>query len=172
MAEWRTIPGYEGYEVSDDGRVRNRATGYERKQRASYRGYMHVGLSPPGPRRCRGEGPKRQSYLKVHRLVAIAFIPNPDSLPEVNHKDCCKTNNAASNLEWVDRMGNYWHAHAAGIWHGGSNPNRNTKFSRETIAEVRSRHGAGAAVAALAAECGMARSYCNKVVHGRMRKRG
>lgn len=44
--------------------------------------------------------------IRIHRLVAKAFIPNPDNLPEVNHKDENKLNNNASNLEWCDRQYN------------------------------------------------------------------
>lgn len=50
----------------------------------------------------------------VHRLVATAFIPNPDNLQEVNHKDCDKTNNKVSNLEWVTRQQNCKHAYDSG----------------------------------------------------------
>ena len=48
---------------------------------------------------------KMKSFT-VHRLVSLAFIPNPDNLPEVNHKDECKTNNNVSNLEWCSKSYN------------------------------------------------------------------
>lgn len=72
-------------------------------------GYLHVGLC---------KGPHNRKTKKVHRLVAEAFIPNPDDLPEINHKDECKTNNFVfvnddgsvdlekSNLEWCNKSHN------------------------------------------------------------------
>lgn len=89
----KDIEGYEGrYMVSDQGQVYN----VKRKQFMSLqddgRGYLFTGLSKNGKRK----------FYKVHRLVAQAFIPNPDNLPEVNHKDENKHNNCVDNLEWCD----------------------------------------------------------------------
>ena len=98
MAEeeiWCPIKGYEGiYEVSDQGRVRSLKFGKERilKPFRNKGGYLLVGLCKNG----------EQKKCKVHRLVAQTFIPNPDNLPEVNHKDEDKTNNFVHNLEWCD----------------------------------------------------------------------
>ena len=92
---WKMIPGYEGlYMVSNLGRVKSlnyRHTGKEHilKQQIINK-YKTVCLSNGG----------YQKTLKVHRLVAMAFIPNPDNLPEVNHKDENKFNNCVENLEW------------------------------------------------------------------------
>lgn len=172
MTEWRIIEGFERYEVSDDGRVRYAATQRERSLHLTHRGYHHVSMIP-GPPAAREIGKKsRPLSRKVHRLVAITFIPNPDNLPEVNHLDCDKTNNAVGNLEWVDRMGNYWHAHSAGIWHGGTNPNRNTKYTIEIIAEVRRRFAEGEKPYPLGVEYGMSPAYCSKVCRNLKRQRG
>lgn len=96
VEEWRPVVGYEGlYEVSDWGNVRNR---YSKVLKAGNNGngYCYVCL-------CKN-GSKNNNY--VHRLVAEAFIPNPDNLPEVNHIDENKSNNAYCNLEWCDRKYN------------------------------------------------------------------
>ena len=98
--EWRDIEGYEGlYSISNFGRVKSLNyynTGKEKLLKQGKTGrdkdYYSVALSKNG---------KLKSYL-VHRLVAITFIPNPDNLPQVNHKDEDKSNNCVENLEWCD----------------------------------------------------------------------
>lgn len=93
---WKEIEGYEGeYEVSNLGNVRSlnyRRSGKLKllKQYTDKKGYEYVRLSKNG----------KGKIYKVHRLVAMAFIPNPDNLPIVNHIDECKNNNMVSNLEW------------------------------------------------------------------------
>lgn len=99
MENWKDIIGFEGlYQVSDLGRVKSFYNGKERVLVGvkNTNGYLKVGLWKDG---------KVKQY-RVHRLVAEAFIPNPYGLPEVNHKDECKTNNAVSNLEWCDNRYN------------------------------------------------------------------
>ena len=99
IEEWRDIEGYEGlYMVSSLGRVKS--IGYDKERilkpgKIGY-GYLQVCLFKDG---------KRKRYL-VHRLVANAFIPNTENLPEVNHKDEDKTNNRVSNLEWMTSKDN------------------------------------------------------------------
>lgn len=102
---WKDIKGYEGsYQVSNLGRVKSvgrliERNGTEdfyyikeriRKPIKNNRGYLCVMLS----KHCLSKG------FQVHRLVAQAFIPNPDNLPQVNHKDENKENNCVDNLEW------------------------------------------------------------------------
>lgn len=103
MEEWRDIKGYEGlYQVSNYGRVKSlnyNHTGEERILKPGKVGktvYYKVILCKDG-----------KTYNKwVHRLVAQAFIPNPDNLPEVNHKDENGLNNRVDNLEWCTRTYN------------------------------------------------------------------
>jgi len=96
---WKDVVGYEGlYQVSDQGRVKSLNYWTERilHQTLNKSGYLHVPLCKDGKPKC----------CRVHRLVAMAFIPNPLNLPEVNHIDENKQNNRADNLEWCDRLYN------------------------------------------------------------------
>lgn len=92
---WKSIPGYEGiYEVSNTGQVRGK-NGI-RKPQETWDGYQYVKLCRRG----------HEKKYKVHRLVALAFIPNPLGLAEINHRDENKRNNHVLNLEWCDRVYN------------------------------------------------------------------
>lgn len=95
---WKTIDGYEGlYEISNYGRFKSLHKKEERITFGSAKTiYPMVSLSKNG---------HRKTEL-VHRLVAQAFIPNPNNLPCINHKDENKTNNRVDNLEWCDRQYN------------------------------------------------------------------
>lgn len=91
MEEWRAVPGYEGlYEVSNIGNVRNVRRNTLLRLQKTNNGYIRVHLCKNGI----------STGFQVHRLVAQAFIPNPQDLPQVNHKDEDKTNNNVDNLEW------------------------------------------------------------------------
>lgn len=106
VEKWRDIADYKGlYQISSIGRVRSLdridALGRLRKGKVladvgSMGGYRKITLHR--------DGNSKQKY--IHCLVAETFIPNPDGLPEINHKDEDKTNNAVSNLEWCSRSYN------------------------------------------------------------------
>lgn len=96
--EWAPIKGYEGvYEVSNLGGVASVRSGNRKILKPSKpTGYLQIVLSINNSKRTH----------RVHRLVAEAFIPNPKSLPEVNHIDEDKLNNCVDNLEWCTRKYN------------------------------------------------------------------
>lgn len=119
IEEWRPIVlpdlSEDLYEVSSLGRVRSLDRPHNMNPAKIIKGrvlklqddmgYLTVFLR---------EAPFKRK-MSVHRLVAMAFIENPTGLPEVNHKDLVKTNNAVGNLEWTTRLGNYLHAAEAGV---------------------------------------------------------
>lgn len=107
---WKDIPGHEGYQASTLGRIRSIPReikydgGWVSKKNgrvlspSPYRGgYLHLTLGRNGRNK------------KVHRLVALTFLPNPNKLPEVNHKNFIKTDNRLENLEWVSSKQNIAH---------------------------------------------------------------
>lgn len=95
---WKDIPEYEGlYQISNLGRVRH-INKYKHilYQKVDSYGYNAVILCKNG----------KIKYYRVHRLVGMSFIPNPNNYPFINHKDECKTNNIVDNLEWCDNKYN------------------------------------------------------------------
>ena len=93
----KDIKGYEGlYAITSDGQVWNYRTKMFMKQRVNRGGYLIVNLNKNG---------KKITYT-VHQLVAKAYIPNPNNLPQINHKDENKQNNCVENLEWVSAKEN------------------------------------------------------------------
>ena len=103
---WLPIKGWEKYEVSNQGEVRNRETGKILKQSLDRKnGYLYVRLQIGN----------RKKNFKIHRLVAEYFIPNPDGKPCVNHIDGNKLNNSVTNLEWVTHQENNVHALEEGL---------------------------------------------------------
>ena len=94
--ELRGIPGFPHYKASADGLIWSEYSNKFLAQNKRKDGYRQVLLCE--------DGKKIQSY--VHRLVATTFVPNPGNLPQVNHIDENKANNAASNLEWTTAQNN------------------------------------------------------------------
>lgn len=101
MEFYKTITHHPRYEISNHGNIRNKETGqqlkptiHNRKGRRNPTEYLRIELREP-----------RKKYL-IHRLVAEAFIKNPNHLPQINHKDEDGTNNTATNLEWCNTIYN------------------------------------------------------------------
>tara|TARA_B100001175_G_C19416476_1_gene593900 strand:+ start:98 stop:1123 length:1026 start_codon:yes stop_codon:yes gene_type:complete len=93
----KKIPGWNRYSISKNGRIRDEKRCIFLEPYLSTKGYLSVTLM--------GKKEKGNFYHLSH-LLGLAFIPNPDNLPEVHHKDCNKLNNDLSNLEWVTTIEN------------------------------------------------------------------
>ena len=96
IEHWALIDGYDNYEISSFGRVRNNKTSRIMKLNIDKDGYRVIGLC----------NDNKQKYQKVHRLVAFAFLEKNDEDTEVDHMDHNKANNMLNNLRWVSRSGN------------------------------------------------------------------
>jgi len=102
---WKDIVGYEGlYQINNFGEIMSIKSGLLRKQQLNCKGYPVIKLN---------KNNVTTGYI-VHRLVAQAFINNPDNKEEVNHKDSVRHNNRVNNLEWVTRSENLKHSYREG----------------------------------------------------------
>lgn len=138
MEQWKDIPGYNGtYQASNSGLVRSFARSTEPRMITPTTvkpGYLRLKLGHSG------------SYL-VHRLVALAFIPNPLELKTVNHINGIKTDNRVENLEWMSHKHNVQHAHLNGLVKtradvkGEKHPG--VKLTTIQVREIRDRYSKG-----------------------------
>lgn len=114
--ELRPIPGYEGlYSVTRDGRVWSHARTYRRSLRWRDGRWLTPSLERAGYLLVKLTNGDRGLTQKVHRLVASAWIPNPDNLPWINHKNGVKIDNRDTNLEWCTASHNAQHAFDTGL---------------------------------------------------------
>lgn len=124
------------YQAFSNGRIWSRRGFRWLKVHYSRSGYANVSLDLPGVK-----------SFRLHRLIAMAFIANPEGKPEVNHKDGDKKNNAASNLEWVTHKENGAHARdilgRSGQFKKGENNSPTTMLTEATVRGIRLRYKAG-----------------------------
>ena len=96
IEQWRLIDGYDNYEISSHGRVRNNKTNRIMKGNVNIYGYVDTCLSKD----------KKQKYYKVHRLVGFAFLEKKEKDTEVDHIDRDRANNMVDNLRWTTKSTN------------------------------------------------------------------
>ena len=119
---WKDVVGFEGeYQISNLGRLKHFSKkGWNILKNTNKKGwYFNVILV----------GKSKTKSIKIHRLVAEAFIPNPENKPCINHKDGNKQNNCVDNLEWATQKENIEHARRTGLWHYNS-PYRELKVAQ------------------------------------------
>lgn len=169
MEQWKDIAGFEGmYQVSDTGQVRsldriggNR--GYKYKGRVLAQsidacGYLHVRPSIKG----------KETSKYTHRLVAEAFIPNPENKPQVNHMDGNKQNNHVSNLEWATAKENMRHATDTGLVNNSGENNASSKLTEDDVSFIRKHYNPDTTdfnQKALAEKFGVSQPAISKIVH-------
>jgi hypothetical protein len=163
MEKWKNITGYENYQVSNYGRIKSLARTITKSigshtvkdkllsTKALSAGYPTVNLCNDGA----------IDNIRIHRLVAIAFVdnPNPDIYNFVNHKDHDKTNNHYKNLEWTDQAGNMLAAAKMGIGNVG--------FTIPQITDIKIRLAAGERGCDIADLYGVSRATISEIKTGK-----
>lgn len=162
---WKSLPGVPGAEVSTFGRVRTldrvmpsvRRTYFTKgrvlKQYNDKYGYLNVSIKVDG----------KWTIKKVHRLVARTFLPNPNGLPMVNHKDCNTKNNNVENLEWCDGSYNQQYRQKYGA--SQRQPVFAVNLKTFEVYRFQSQHEAGQAL-------GISQGNINEVTKGKRTKAG
>ncbi len=162
------IPGFKGCYVNRIGQVwvepRKWYSGRSHSRLCSHDGmFLKPRVDKTGYWIVKMAGKNR----KVHRLVAITFIPNPDNLPQVNHKDGNKRNSYVDNLEWVTPLGNARHAVQSGLVNHAGENNPKAKINWDTVHEIREAFNNGDKVTTIANCIGLPRQIVQRVAHNR-----
>lgn len=165
--KWIPVPGYVGiYEISEQGNLRSVdrsvhcSSGEIRKYRGKTltitmdkKGYATVSLNYMNERK----------LFFVHRLLAMAFIPNPNGKPHINHKDGNCRNNSLDNLEWCTHRENMEHAAANLLTSVGSKHGMSI-LDESDIPEIRSRYEKGEKPSSIASSFGVSKGAIGHIV--------
>lgn len=146
--QWKSIEGYKGlYEVSNLGQVRSldRVMKVDNHHNIKMKKYKGMVLKPLLSQRKHSRvslyKEKTSKRHLIHRLVAFAFIPNPENKPHINHLDSDPTNNRVDNLEWVTPKENALHAKLAGRAYLKGEKSNNHKLTEIEVTQIRKSKG-------------------------------
>lgn len=166
METWKDIPNFDGrYQINTKGDIRHkdRPNTYLKPAKDT-KGYLRVALW----------NNHKNNTCKVHRLVALTFIPNPLNKPQVNHKNAIKNDNRVENLEWVDNSENQKHAIKHNLKRAASGEKHYMcKLSDKDVEEIKKsyvfRHPEFGTVA-LAKKYGISQQHVSNILNNRKRK--
>jgi hypothetical protein len=168
---WKKIPNYSLYEASNLGNIKthnwkNQGITRVMKPALDGSGYLRTVL-------IRDDG--KYHTVKVHRIIAQTFIPNPKNKPQINHKNCVKTDNRDINLEWCTVSENQIHAYKEKRRNISGENNPATKLKDWQVLEIRknyvygrkSRHEKGLTKKQIGEQYGVASSVIKAIIQGK-----
>lgn len=170
LETWRDIPGYiDHYEASTIGRIRNKRTGKILKLTPNASGYCIIHLYTDSV--C---GKKMSKLVRVHRLIAQTFIPNPDNKPDVDHIDTNTLNNRVENLRWVTSKENSRNEatlqKVSAMWEGSAEDNPRKRQAIAILGSDRARIRHRAVVGSDAYRANMSKVMHSAEVQGKLKQ--
>ncbi len=155
---FRVVPGYTRYAVGRSGSVFSSVrSGRFLRPTVSPQGYPYVSLMADG----------RPHKELIHRLVASAFVPNPDGMPVVNHINGVKSDPRAENLEWTTFAANNDHARDTGLARSFGTTHYAARLDDDRVRQIRQAAAGGELHREIAARFGIARQTVTKIVGGK-----
>jgi hypothetical protein len=166
--EWRSIPEFDGYQVSSLGRVKSTdrfcgdrpgvTKGKILKPFRNKRGYLEVNLYKNS----------KSTAKIIHRLAAKAFISNDFNKPQVNHIDGNKLNNKISNLEWMSNSENQLHAYSLGLQPSRAGENNiKAKITNKNVTELKVLYNSGKTIIDISKMMNINVSIIRNIIYGR-----
>lgn len=158
--EFKTITTEPNYEISKEGIIRNSINGKIKSQYIGTTGYYMISISHNN----------KSKPLRVHRLIAEAFIDNPDRYKCINHLNGIKTDNSIENLEWCSHIQNMQHAFNTGLANNTGEKNGQCKLTSKQVSEIKQRLISGESQYSIAKDYPVTRSVIEGIKIGRLWK--